>query len=332
MRLEHFQYIVEIARCKSMSKASKKLFITQPSLSTAVQNLEEELGFQIFKRSAAGVALTDKGESLLTIAEEVVAQLDKIKTLSDPDQDTLTTINLTAVPVFCNALMIEVIQQLKKEQPHITVNILELRPSKILPTLISGTADIGIGTYSPSTKEQVFREAAKNNLVIEPIFEDKMYCYLHRNHPMADSNGIRIDDLKNDTPAFFIDHIFMSSYEGYTPDLEYQKNYYSFSDRASIKKAISKGIAYAILPRLMAYDDIYVNSGMIVPVPLSDADITLTTYVAYPTRNVLPKAMTQTIEIIHDVYQRISEKMDAYDRKLGSKKPSSTTANQYVSY
>ena len=64
MRLEHFQYIVEIARCKSMSKASKKLFITQPSLSTAIQGLETELGFQIFKRSASGVALTDKGDIL----------------------------------------------------------------------------------------------------------------------------------------------------------------------------------------------------------------------------------------------------------------------------
>lgn len=82
MRLEHFQYIVEIARCKSMSKASKKLYITQPSLSTAIQNLEEELGFQIFKRSASGVTLTDKGESLLKIAEEIVRQLEQVKELS----------------------------------------------------------------------------------------------------------------------------------------------------------------------------------------------------------------------------------------------------------
>ena len=82
MRLEHFQYIVEIARCKSMSKASKKLFITQPSLSTAIQGLEAELGFQIFKRSAAGVALTEKGEALLHIAEDIVFQLEQIKELS----------------------------------------------------------------------------------------------------------------------------------------------------------------------------------------------------------------------------------------------------------
>ena len=79
MRLEHFQYVVEIAHCKSMSKPSKKLYITQPSLSTAIQNLEEELGFQIFKRSASGVALTEKGEEFFKIADEMVKQLGLIK-------------------------------------------------------------------------------------------------------------------------------------------------------------------------------------------------------------------------------------------------------------
>ena len=179
MRLEHFQYVVEIARCKSMSKASKKLYITQPSLSTAIQNLEDELGFQIFKRSASGVALTEKGEEFLKISEEMVKQLGLIKDLSDPDKETVTTLNLAAVPVFCNALMIQLIQLLKKNHPQINVNIMELRPTKILPTLVSGQADLAIGTFSPSTREQVFQEAAKNNLIIEPIYEDEMYCFLH---------------------------------------------------------------------------------------------------------------------------------------------------------
>lgn len=332
LRLEHFRYIVEIAHCKSMSKASKKLFITQPSLSTAIQNLEEELGFQIFNRSAAGVTLTDRGESLLSIAESVVEEVDKIKDLSDPAHASITTINLTAIPVFCNSLMIDVIQQLKKENPLININILELRPGKILPTLATGTADIGIGCYSPSTKEQTLREAAKNNLTIEPLFDDPMYCYVHRNHPLAQRAAVSLLDLKDDTPAFFIDHIVMGSYESYSPNLEQQQTYYSFTDRASIKKAISKGLAYSILPRLMAYDDIYVTSGMIVPIALSDADIQLTTYVAYPTHHTLPKALMQTIDIIRSAYQRAGEKIEETERIRGKQKPNSNTDNFYISY
>lgn len=337
MRLEHFHYIVEIARCKSMSKASKKLYITQPSLSIAIQNLEDELGFQIFKRSASGVALTDKGEQLLEIAENIVNQLERVKELADPDTDTVVHLNLAAVPVFCNALMIELIQSLKKVQPLVSLNILELRPCKILPTLISGSADLAIGTYSPSTKEQIFQEAAKNNITIKPVFDDKMYCFLHRNHPMAHKSAVCMEDLQDSTPAFFNDHVFMESYEcqqNGNPqrlDHEFEKNYYSFTDRASIKKAVSKGLAYATLPRLMAYDDIYVSSGMIIPVPLSDADVALTTYIAYSSKNTLSNAASLTIELVQQLYQKISQKMADKDRKL-EQEINIKKKNQYLIY
>ena len=311
MRLEHFQYIVEIARCKSMSKASKKLYITQPSLSTAIQNLEDELGYQIFKRSASGVVLTDKGESLLKISEEIVAQLDKIKELSNPDNETITTLTLAAVPVFCNAILIDLIQILKRDHPFINVSIMELRPCKILSTLISGTSDLVIGSYSPSTKEQIFQEAAKHNIVIEPIHEDTMCCFLHRNHPLAHRKSIRQDELTDSVPALFNDYVLMESYECIQHDgSEFTENHYSFTDRASIKKAVSKGLAYAILPQLMAYDDIYISSGMIVPVPLEDADVSLTTYIGYSARTPLPKATALTIELIRTLYQDVSKKME----------------------
>lgn len=333
MRLEHFQYVVEIARCKSMSKASKKLFITQPSLSTAIQNLEDELGFQIFKRSASGVALTEKGEALLRISEEMVKHLETIKELSNPDNEAISTLNLAAVPVFCNALMIDLIQRLKKNHPHINVNIIELRPNKILQTLVSGQADLAIGTYSPSNKEQTFQEAAKNNLIVEPIFEDSMYCFLHRNHPLARKESVTFEDIvESDTiPAFFNDHALMDSYESVQQaNTEYGHNYYSFTDRASIKKAVSKGLAYAVLPHLMAYDDVYVNSGMIIPVPLADADVMLTTYIAYSSRNILPKSAKLTIEIIRQMYAEIDAVREATIKRQQREK--TAINNQFLLY
>lgn len=334
MRLEHFQYVVEIARCKSMSKASKKLYITQPSLSTAIQNLEDELGFQIFKRSAAGVALTEKGEELLKIAEEMVKQLGLIKDLSNPDHETNTTLNLVAVPVFCNALMIHLIQLLKRNHPNINVNIIELRPNKILPTLVSGQADLAIGTFSPSTKEQIFQESARNNIIIEPVYDDSMYCFLHRNHPLAQKKSVTFDELADSStiPAFFNDHVLMDSYESVQQaNTEYSSNYYSFTDRASIKKAVSKGLAYAVLPHLMAYDDVYVNSGMIIPVPLVDADVSLTTYIAYSARNTLPKSARLTIELIRQMYQDIAAK-HAADRKKIEREEITSKNNQFLLY
>lgn len=114
-------------------------------------------------------------------------------------------------------------------------------------------------------------------------------------------------------------------------DHEFEKNYYSFTDRASIKKAVSKGLAYATLPRLMAYDDIYVSSGMIIPVPLSDADVALTTYIAYSSKNTLSNAASLTIELVQQLYQKISQKMAAEDRKI-EQEINTKKKNQYLVY
>ena len=320
MRLEHFQYIVEIARYKSMSKASKKLFITQPSLSTAIQNLETELGFQIFKRSASGVALTERGASLLQIAEEIVHQLDLIKELSAPDIAASVTVNVAAVPVFCNALMMDLIQQLHREYPFIHLNIVELRPCKILPELISGAADIAIGCYQPSTKEQILQEANKNGFVIEPVFQDRMICFLPRNHPLARKSKVTYDNLQSCglPAALYNDYAIMDSYDCITPDdvqeCETGTDSFMFTDRSSIKKAVSKGLAYATLPRLMAYDDVYVSTGMVIPVPLSGVNTKLTMFLAYPAKGSLPHASTVTLNAIRTSFKKMAELFAEQDR------------------
>ncbi len=68
MRLNQIQYVLEIAKTHSFSKASKKLFISQSALSTAVASLEEELGVTIFNRTSRGVFLTDDGEKIVAQA------------------------------------------------------------------------------------------------------------------------------------------------------------------------------------------------------------------------------------------------------------------------
>ena len=66
MQLEQFLYANEIAKCGSITQAAKNLFITQPSLTIAIQKLETELGFFLFNRSQKGVQITEKGEEALS--------------------------------------------------------------------------------------------------------------------------------------------------------------------------------------------------------------------------------------------------------------------------
>lgn len=306
MRLEQFQYVVEIARYKSMSKAAKKLFITQPSLSTAIQNFEEELGFPIFNRSSHGVSLTGQGEKLIEIAKVIVNQIELVKSIGAQTSQIAGDVYLAAAPVACNALIFEMMFSLKKDYPQINLNITEQRPSKTIQSLAKGLATIGIGTYSPSTKEITLLEANKNGLVVEELYQDEMMVFLHHQHPLLNRRTIRLEDLEPYTQAFFQDYANMTSFEAsFEKQESLSRNYFTFTDRESIKKAVAQGFAYAILPKLMALDDIYVKSGLITAVPIADFDVTLTTYMAYSGKTAPTLIEQRTMETIRKLYERI---------------------------
>ncbi len=110
MRLEHFLYVVEIAEHRSLSKAARNLYITQPSLSVSLQNLENELGFQVFERSHKGMVLTEKGREFYQIAKRIKAELDRVDHLVAPEENP-AEVHLNAAPVFCNAAMLQLISR-----------------------------------------------------------------------------------------------------------------------------------------------------------------------------------------------------------------------------
>lgn len=85
MTIQQLQYVLEIARCGSASRAAKNLFLSQPNLSSAIKNLEQELGFPIFERTSAGMKLTPAGSRL---AKEASVIMEHLKGISDAGKNT----------------------------------------------------------------------------------------------------------------------------------------------------------------------------------------------------------------------------------------------------
>ena len=76
MTLQQLTYIVTVAECKNITEAAEKLFISQPSLSATIHNLEKEMGVVVFNRSNKGVTVTREGEELLSFARNLLEQAD----------------------------------------------------------------------------------------------------------------------------------------------------------------------------------------------------------------------------------------------------------------
>lgn len=89
MNIEYLRYALEVSKCKSINKAASNLFFSQPNLLRCINALEEEVGFQIFKRSKSGVETTLQGEDFLRRAEVIVREYNSIKNINVSQDNTV---------------------------------------------------------------------------------------------------------------------------------------------------------------------------------------------------------------------------------------------------
>lgn len=312
MRLKQLEYTLEVAKCKSYSKAAKKLFTSQPALSNAIAALEDELNITIFHRTPKGIFLTDDGENVITQIELILSNVDNLANYSQIH--TLKhTVTLAAIPTACNSITIELMKQLSETNSNITINLLEMRPQKIISALNNGLADIAIGSYTADTEQQIKHDATKNNLHIEPLLEDELYVFLPRNHSKCRQSSITLEELKEDHQAVFNDFLLLDCNCNTIPDEEEipLSECYTFSDRSSIKQAVAAGLAYSILPFQMILDDIYYTSGLIKAVPIADNNAPITTYLAWHKSNYTPIHETIVLDNIRALYHDASIRLQA---------------------
>ncbi len=305
MRINQIQYIVEVAKCHSFSKAAKKLFIAQPTLSMAISALEEELGVTIFYRTPRGAFLTEDGEILVSQAEQILAIMDQMSNIGNKN-DARYTVSIAAIPVACNSLTTKLLKRLSMTHPEIKLNIIEMRPPKIINMLADGTVDIVIGFYS-ERKRDVLDEAAKSNLHIEPVLTDQLYAFVERNHPVALKKSACLKDFEHDFQAIFENYRLLNEDEAHDAPSD---DCYTFSDRSSIKQAVAEGLAYAIFPHQMVLDDVFVKAGLIQAVPLEDVNNEITTYLAWRKGTYTPKQVTIVLDLIRELYIETAQRLE----------------------
>ena len=120
MTLQELRYIVAVAKLKHFSKAAEACFISQPSLSVAIQKLEDELDIKIFERYKNRVLLTDLGEKIVSQAKQVLQAAEQIKLLANEVKDPLyATIKLGSIFTVAPYLLPYLVSKLSKLAPQL---------------------------------------------------------------------------------------------------------------------------------------------------------------------------------------------------------------------
>lgn len=195
MTLQQIKYVIAIANTNSMNEAAKNLFVSQPSLSSAIKELEDELQITIFSRTNKGVVITQEGEEFLIYAKQI---LDQVELLEEKyiNHDIKKKFGVSTQHYsFAVKAFVEMVKDFDMNKYEFAIR--ETRTNSILEDVKNGKSEIGI-LYINDFNEKVIHKLLKSNeLQFEELIKCKGYVYLWKDHPLAKNKIITMKELED---------------------------------------------------------------------------------------------------------------------------------------
>ena len=193
MTLQQLKYALTIADCGSMNEAAKQLFISQPSLSETMKELETEIGLDIFLRSNRGIVITPEGEEFLGYARQVTEQFGLLQSKyidkKVKEKFSVSTQHYT----FAVKAFVETVKQIGMEQYEFAVH--ETTTISVIENVKNFKSEIGV-LYENDFNEKVSNKMFKENgLEFVELFSCDTFVYLWSGHPLAKQDVITMEEL-----------------------------------------------------------------------------------------------------------------------------------------
>lgn len=170
MNLQHLKYIVEVEHTGSITKAAENLFMGQPNLSKDIKEMENEIGFKIFKRSAKGVVPTDKGLEFLQYAKSILVQVNKIESLyRDKQKNAVNFSILMPRATYISYAVTEFLKNVANES-NLNINIKETNSIEVINSITVGEYNLGIIRFENNYDQFYMSLVNEKNLKSEVLW------------------------------------------------------------------------------------------------------------------------------------------------------------------
>lgn len=161
------EYVYEVYKERSFSKAAKNLFISQPSLSGTIKRVEEEIGYEIFDRSTKPIGVTDIGEKYIKTIEKIL-KLERhfIQYVNDVDDLKAGNVSVGGTQQYTSYMLPAIVSKFIEKYPHINVDIVEAKTSSLIRYLNEGIIDIAIDNYSYDEEDYSRQFQTKDTMIL----------------------------------------------------------------------------------------------------------------------------------------------------------------------
>lgn len=211
MTIQQLRYVLTVAESGSITEAARLLFISQPSLSNALKDIEKETGIIIFLRSRTGIALTQDGLEFLGYARQVLQQMQILedKYIADIPPKTRFGVS-TQHYTFTENAFVELVKRFGQERYEFYFN--ETGTHQILEDVKNRISDLGV-IYLSKENEPIIRKSLSDcNLCFTPLFSANLHVFLQKNHPMAKKLSLGFADLMPYPRLNFVQGNYESTY------------------------------------------------------------------------------------------------------------------------
>lgn len=265
MTLQQLRYVVKVSEKGSMNEAAKALFVSQPAMSKAIRELEQELGIQLFIRTNKGIILSAEGNQFMGYARQVLDQMGLLEEHYLGVKPIKIHFGVSSQHYsFVVKAFSDLIREYNIEEYDLYLR--ETRTYEILEDVKNGSSEIGI-IYLNEFNEKVLKKLFKDDkLEFHPLFTASPHVFISRNHPLAECREIFLNQLERFPFLSFEQGEYHSFYfsEEILSTMERKKIIY-VSDRATLFNLLVGVNGYTISTGLISKE---LNGEEITAVPL----------------------------------------------------------------
>ena len=299
MTLQQLKYVTTIANIGSISEAAKRLFVSQPSLTKAIKELEKEMGITIFDRTNKGITVSKEGERFLGYARQVLEQAalleEQYKSQSGgKKQFSVSTQHYSfAVNAFVELLKGAGIDQYD-------VSLRETQTYEIIDDVAHMKSEIGLLYYNDFNRPVLEKLIHTNELTFTELFTAHPHIFIGKTHPLAHKEVVSMDELE--------EYPYISFEQGNHNSFYFSEEIFSTVVRPKHIRVRDRASLFSLLLGLDGYTvssgviDKEVNGENIISVPLAEEGLM---HIGYITNNKMQRSRLGQ-EYIHALEQYVS--------------------------
>ena len=189
MELRHLRYFVVVAEEQNVTRAAERLHVSQPPLSRQIRDLEDELGVELFRRSAKSLALTEAGKIFLIEARAVLLRVDKaIETVRMVARRDRGSLRIGYAPSLTAEFLPRALRLFEAERPGVRVALHDLSSEECLQRIADGKLDLALTVPRRGLRDK--------SLKFEPLTRYAICCAVSLDHPFAKKRAVTLADIR----------------------------------------------------------------------------------------------------------------------------------------